>query len=162
MMISRIPDRTNPTREPVGHVSHFRILKQPTNRCGNVGGHETARLPTSAWGLGSLIRMFFWRPTIDYWLPLIYSLPFFWAIYNDQTAEVTPNGGLVGIDLGDSSLGGGNSNIFYFHPYLGKMNPFWRAYFSNGLKPPPSYSLPFFTTLLSSYDFGPTMKNQDN
>jgi len=21
-------------------------------------------------------------------------------------------------------LGGGNSNIFYFHPYLGKMNPF--------------------------------------
>ncbi len=28
------------------------------------------------------------------------------------------------------------SNIFYFHPYLGKMNPFWRAYFSKGLKPP--------------------------
>ena len=28
------------------------------------------------------------------------------------------------------------SNIFYFHPYLGKMNPIWRAYFSNGLKPP--------------------------
>ena len=22
------------------------------------------------------------------------------------------------------SLGGGNSNIFYVHPYLGKMNPF--------------------------------------
>ena len=22
------------------------------------------------------------------------------------------------------NLGGGNSNIFYFHPYLGKMNPF--------------------------------------
>ena len=32
-------------------------------------------------------------------------------------------------------LGGGNSNIFWnFHPEnLGKMNPFWRAYFSNGL-----------------------------
>ena len=26
-------------------------------------------------------------------------------------------------------LGGGNSNIFYVHPYLGKMNPIWRAYF---------------------------------
>ena len=27
----------------------------------------------------------------------------------------------------------------YFHPcYLGKMNPFWRAYFSRGLKPPTS------------------------
>ena len=24
----------------------------------------------------------------------------------------------------------------YFHLYLGKMNPFWRAYVSNGLKPP--------------------------
>ena len=35
-----------------------------------------------------------------------------------------------------TSLGGGNSNIFYVHPYLGKMNPFWRSYFSNGLKPP--------------------------
>ena len=31
------------------------------------------------------------------------------------------------------------SNMFYFHPYLGKMNPFWRAYFSDGLKPPPSF-----------------------
>ena len=25
----------------------------------------------------------------------------------------------------DTNRGGGNSNIFYFHPYLGKMNPFW-------------------------------------
>ena len=24
------------------------------------------------------------------------------------------------------------SKIFYFHPFLGKMNPFWRAYFSDG------------------------------
>ena len=37
-----------------------------------------------------------------------------------------------------SFLGGGNSNIFHFHPYLGKMNPFWRAYFSNGLVQPPT------------------------
>ena len=29
-------------------------------------------------------------------------------------------------------LGGGFVMIFYFHPYLGKMNPFWQAYFSNG------------------------------
>ena len=36
-----------------------------------------------------------------------------------------------------SFLGGGNSNIFHFHPYLGK-NPFWRAYFSNGLVQPPT------------------------
>ena len=32
-------------------------------------------------------------------------------------------------------LGGG---FIFFHPYLGKMNPTWRAYFSNGLKPPTS------------------------
>ena len=33
-------------------------------------------------------------------------------------------------------LGDGNSNIFQFHPgKLGKMNPFWRAYFWDGLKP---------------------------
>ena len=30
------------------------------------------------------------------------------------------------------------SNIFYFHNYLGKMNPIWRAYFSNGLVQPPT------------------------
>ena len=30
------------------------------------------------------------------------------------------------------------SNIFYFHPNLGKMNPFWRAYFSDGLVQPPT------------------------
>ena len=30
--------------------------------------------------------------------------------------------------------------IFYFHPdKLGKMNPFWRAYVSDGLKPPTSW-----------------------
>ena len=35
------------------------------------------------------------------------------------------------------------SNIFCFHPYLGKMNPFWRAYFPNwvGLKPPSRWSM---------------------
>ena len=33
-------------------------------------------------------------------------------------------------------LGGGNWNIFHFHPFLGKMNPFWLSYFSDGLKPP--------------------------
>ena len=31
--------------------------------------------------------------------------------------------------------------FFYVHPYLGKMNPFWRAYFSKGLKPPTRQSL---------------------
>ena len=59
----------------------------------------------------------------------------------------TPTGGY---------LGGGNSNIFYVHPYLGKMHPIWRAYFSNGLKPPTSHSfnvwfvfIPEFTPKLS-------------
>ncbi len=33
-------------------------------------------------------------------------------------------------------LGGGNSNIFYFHPDPWGNDPIWRAYFSNGLKPP--------------------------
>ena len=33
------------------------------------------------------------------------------------------------------------SNIYYICPYLGKMNPFWRSYFSNGLvQPPTNYS----------------------
>ena len=32
-------------------------------------------------------------------------------------------------------LAGGNSNIFYFHPCLGK-NPIWRSYFSTVLEPP--------------------------
>ena len=41
----------------------------------------------------------------------------------------------------DHSLGGGNSNIFLCSPRnLGKMNPFWRAYFSNGLVQPPTSS----------------------
>ena len=33
---------------------------------------------------------------------------------------------------------GGNSNIFYFHPDPWGNDPIWRAYFSNGLKPPTS------------------------
>ena len=33
-------------------------------------------------------------------------------------------------------LGGGNSNIFYFHPEPWGWFPIWRAYFSKGLKPP--------------------------
>ena len=56
-------------------------------------------------------------------------------------------------------LGGGNSNIFYFHPYLKLLFqnrlcgwwqlkyllfwPFWRACFSNGLKPPTSHAMCF-------------------
>ena len=36
-------------------------------------------------------------------------------------------------------LGGGNSNMFLFSPRkLGKMIPFWRAYFSDGLVQPPT------------------------
>ena len=36
-------------------------------------------------------------------------------------------------------LGGGNWNIFYFHPYLvGKMNPFWLIFFEMGLVQPPT------------------------
>ena len=36
-------------------------------------------------------------------------------------------------------LGGGNPNIFYFHPENWGRFPIWRAYFSNGLKPPTSF-----------------------
>jgi len=39
---------------------------------------------------------------------------------------------------GMSFLGGGNSKIFYVHPYLGKDSHF-DSYFSDGLKPPTSY-----------------------
>ena len=38
------------------------------------------------------------------------------------------------------------SNICYFHHYLGKMNPFWRAYFSIELvQPPTSYLFALLT-----------------
>ena len=37
-------------------------------------------------------------------------------------------------------LGGGFKYFFNFHPYLGN-DPIWRAYFSNGLKPPTSIAL---------------------
>ena len=36
-------------------------------------------------------------------------------------------------------LGGGNSNIFNFHPEPWGNDPIWRAYFSDGLKPPPRH-----------------------
>ncbi len=35
-------------------------------------------------------------------------------------------------------LGGGNSNISYFHPENWGRFPIWRAYFSNGLVQPPT------------------------
>ena len=35
--------------------------------------------------------------------------------------------------------GGGNSHILYFHPEDWGTFPIWRAYFSNGLKPPTRY-----------------------
>ena len=45
---------------------------------------------------------------------------------------------------GRDRLGGGNSNILYVHPDpWGKMNPFWRAYFSKGLVQPPTSRDPF-------------------
>ena len=36
-------------------------------------------------------------------------------------------------------LGGGFKYFVYVHPYLGKMNPFWRTYFSDGLQPSTSF-----------------------
>jgi len=37
-----------------------------------------------------------------------------------------------------TGLGGGFKYFFYFHPYLGKMNPFFTNIFSNGLVQPPA------------------------
>ena len=45
------------------------------------------------------------------------------------------------------------SNMFYFHPYLGKMNPFWRAYFSDGLKPPTWTACKFMVMNLFEYHY---------
>jgi len=39
-------------------------------------------------------------------------------------------------------VGGGNSNIFHVHPYLGKISNF-TTIFSDGLKPPTSSSMWF-------------------
>ena len=42
-------------------------------------------------------------------------------------------GGSLGLAMTNStSLGGGNSNIFDFHPYFFGNDPIWRAYFPNG------------------------------
>ena len=40
--------------------------------------------------------------------------------------------------LSKSKLGGGNSNIFYFHPYLRTISNLTFAYFSNALVQPPT------------------------
>ena len=45
---------------------------------------------------------------------------------------------------------------FNVHPYLGKMNPFWRTYFSNGLVQPPT-SLAWLQNLLIKKS--PTCRN---
>ena len=44
------------------------------------------------------------------------------------------------------------SMIFYVHPYLGKMNPSWRAYFSDGLVQPPTSGPLFSCRLLFSWN----------
>ena len=44
--------------------------------------------------------------------------------------------GLVAMFFSDV---GGNSNMFYVHPYLGKGSNL-TSFFSNGLKPPPSWA----------------------
>ena len=57
----------------------------------------------------------------------------------DLAETPTPNSqGFLSRACLKEKLGGSViSDIFYFHPVLfGKMNPIWRAYFSNGLKPP--------------------------
>ena len=40
-------------------------------------------------------------------------------------------------------LGGGFKDVLFSPRKLGKMNPFWRAYFSDGLKPPTSWGCPY-------------------
>ena len=55
------------------------------------------------------------------------------------------------------NLGGGFIFFFNFDPYLGKMNPFWRAYFSKGLvQRPTSNSFPYLTLVFcEDYNFQP-------
>ena len=53
--------------------------------------------------------------------------------------------------LVDIYLGGGNSYIFLCSPRtLGKMNPVWRSYFSDGVKPPIRY---YICHYMSSFRF---------
>ena len=72
-----------------------------------------------------------------------------------------------------SLLGGGNSNIFYLHPYLGKMNPFWRIFQWGWFNHQPD-SLPVYLDLffcqrvaetslsnISFHQFGHVQKLQD-
>ena len=45
--------------------------------------------------------------------------------------------------------------MLYIHSYLGKMNPFWRSYFSNGLVQPPTR---LYAQVLRSQNFGPKLE----
>ena len=68
---------------------------------------------SSAQHLAQTIRYFLWR--------------------NQEKRRALP-----GTDGEWNILGGGNSNIFYFHPEPWGDDPIWRSYFSKGLKPPSS------------------------
>ena len=46
--------------------------------------------------------------------------------------------------VSEGGLGGGNSNIFYFHPEPSGDDPISRAYFSKGLVQPPTRVEGFF------------------
>ena len=56
---------------------------------------------------------------------------------------MSTSGGSISCNTKMLTIGGGNSNIFYFHPNLGFHDPIWGfmiAYFSDGLvnQPPTS------------------------
>ena len=83
-----------------------------------------------------------WRVTL--WLPVNSILNYRkkHARYYGMPILLFHSGSSVCSSIYTSKLlvGGDNSKIFYFHPEPWGDNPFWRAYFSDGLKPQTSKS----------------------
>ena len=91
-----------------------------------------ARLPSSLWILGaSFLFEFIYRK-------LIHTGPFYWMLWKAGQSSFTE--GSQGITRWFQNV----SNVFgIFIP--GEMIPFWRAYFSDGLKPPRMSASLWFT-----------------
>ena len=71
----------------------------------------------------------------------------------DQTAcPLVGIGNAESMDHPKDHLGGGFKYVFYFQPYLGKINPFWRAYFSDWLVQPPTRFFVWSLDFLGVYE----------
>ena len=134
--------------------SHFSVdRRRPLNKNLTATNNSTAGVvKISAEGLGLIFFGGWGRWLASGWVPLLFCLGWggWLKIGNFWLMDVE------GIQHSSRVV---VSNVLYFHPYLGKMNPFWRSYFSIGLQPPTSHfwgwkkrsTLPEVWKVLKSY-----------